>query len=107
MNSKKYLKYILLIILIIIFGIKIIYDNNLKFNKLKEYLEMEDNKCSKNCSLAPLNSKLNLISLKVDNLEKDNKKLNDITNKNTSDIKIINDRIKKEEEEFKKSMKPK
>jgi|SaaInlStandDraft_1057018.scaffolds.fasta_scaffold05909_3 peptidoglycan hydrolase CwlO-like protein len=106
MNIKKYLKYILLIILIIIFGIKIIYDNNLKFNKLKEYLEMEDNKCSENCSLAPLNSKLSLISLKVDNLEKDNKKLNDMTSKNSADIKTLNDRLKKEEEEFQKSMKP-
>lgn len=95
----KIIKYLVLVVLIIIFGIYITYYNNYNFNKVKEALEIDDKKCSENCSLVPISAKLNLITLKVNDLEKK-------TNKNTSNIKIINDRIKKEEEEFKKALKP-
>lgn len=97
------LKFIILAIIFISIGIIVVSYRTYNINcQIRENLEVSE-ECEKNCSLAPVNTKLSLIDTRLDNLEKQNKDLQEIVNKNKTNVDNLQKRLKEEEEEFKKA----
>ena len=91
------LKFIILAIIFISIGIIVVSYRTYNINcKIRENLENED-------ILPQINTKLILIDTRMDNLEKQNKNLQEIVNKNKTSVDNLQKRLKEEEEEFKKA----
>jgi len=91
------LKFIILAIIFISIGIIVVSYRTYNINcKIRENLENED-------ILPQINTKLILIDTRMDNLEKQNKNLQEIVNKNKTNVDNLQKRLKEEEEEFKKA----
>ena len=91
------LKFIILAIIFISIGIIVVSYRTYNINcKIRENLENED-------ILPQINTKLILIDTSMDNIEKQNKNLQEIVNKNKTNVDNLQKRLKEEEEEFKKA----
>ena len=91
------LKFIILAIIFISIGIIVVSYRTYNINcKIRENLENED-------ILPQINTKLILIDTRMDNLEKQNKNLQEIVNKNKTSVDNLQKRLNEEEEEFKKA----
>ena len=91
------LKFILLPIIFISIGIIVVLYRTYHINySIREHLENDN-------LLPELNTKLILIDTRMDNLEKQTKDLQEIVNKNKTNVDNLQKRLKEEEDQFEKA----